>query len=167
LKTILLSLLLISTIQVNAHEYFFAFAEVEYNDISQRIEATLSISTHDLENAMRKQHADNADVFDDLSEIKKNSEEESHLETFILKHFKISSEEPCFLKMIGFEVQLNGLTYFYFESTPFRLEHRITFTFDLLMNENELQQNKITFLYQGKSYTRPFLIDEKIQIINL
>jgi len=166
LKIVLLTLLLLSSIQLSAHEYFFAFAEVEYNDISQKIEATLSISTHDLEKAMRKQHADNADVFDDLSVLKKNSEEERHLEAFLLKHFKISSENPCFLKMIGFEVQLNGLTYFYFESTSFQLEHKITFTFDLLMNENELQQNKITFLYQGRSYTRPFLLGETTQIIN-
>ncbi len=167
LKTIIIFLFLSYSASLSAHEYYFAFAEVEYNDISQRIEATLIVSTHDLENSLRIQHADNGDVFNDLSEIKKDSEEEEHLEKYLLKHFKITSDSPCHLKMIGFEVQMNGLSYFYFESSPFDLKNQITFTFDLLMNEYELQQNKITFLYREKTYTRPFLKDEKQQTINL
>ncbi len=166
MKILFLLLILFSTSGLFAHNYYFAFAEVEYNDVSQRIEATLSVSTHDLEKAMRIQHADNADVFNDISTVRKGSEEEAYIESYLLKHFKISADNPCFLKMIGFEVQMNGVTYFYFESTPFKIKQSITFEFDLLMNENELQQNKITFLYRGKSYTRPFLVDKKNQTIN-
>ena len=34
------------------HEYYFSFAELGYNDMSEKFEATLSVSTHDLESAI-------------------------------------------------------------------------------------------------------------------
>ncbi len=150
-----------------AHDYFFAFAEVEYNDVSQRIEATLIVSTHDLESALRREHPSFQSSFNDISTITKENKANKIIEQYLLEHFKISSNSNCSLTMIGFEVQLNGLTNFYFESSPFQLEKKIVFTFDLLMNQFELQQNKVTFLYQGKTYTRPFLKEETVQIINL
>jgi len=40
----------------SAHDYYFAFAEVEYNEISKRFEGTIIFTTHDLEKSIQKDH---------------------------------------------------------------------------------------------------------------
>lgn len=163
MRIIVLVFILFSSIQSYAHEYFFAFAEVEYNSETQKIEATLTVSTHDLEHALKNANL----TIGEIEDAKKGTPEFDIIEKYLLEHFKITSSKICHLKMIGYEVSLKGTTDFYFESEKTTIGDTITFSFDLLMQQYQKQQNKVTFYYQNKSYTRPFLYNQRVQIIKL
>lgn len=147
-----------------SHEYYFSFAEMEYNDISRKFEITISVSTHDLEMVYKK----NKDVKLDLQEYKSNSESTELIITYFRQHFELKTEKAtCRLNLIGFESSLNGVTNFYFESDEIDITPTLNLKNDILMDEFPNQQNKITLYYQSKSYTNDFLSHERIKTITL
>lgn len=158
-----LILFLLASTTVFAHDYYFAFAEVAYNEDSNKIETTLTISTHDLERALKKKISGSFDI----GEMTMDSKELEVIQEYILKHFKIESISKVKLRVVGFESNLKGMTSFYLESEPVELKESVTVHFDLLMETYKEQQNKITFYHKGNSYTKPFLYSKRIQIINL
>tara|TARA_R110002072_G_scaffold238038_1_gene395408 strand:+ start:9157 stop:9657 length:501 start_codon:yes stop_codon:yes gene_type:complete len=163
MKTFLFLFALLLTSHTFAHDYFFAFAEVQYIDSTGKMEVTLSVSTHDLESVLNKNK-----VIEGALEMASNNVVESiNLEKYLLEHFKISSKENCQLSLIGSKTLLTGVTNFYFESEPFKVTEQITFFFDLLMYSFPEQQNKITLYLFGKTYTKPFLQIKNTQTINL
>ena len=145
-----------------AHEYYFAFAEMSYNDISQKLEITITASTHEIEHSLKVE-------MEKSIELETCNKEENHLllEKYFKKHFKIKTNKITDIQLVGFEVLLNGVTNFYFESKKIELTKEFNITFDLLMKEFKEQQNKITFYYRGKTYTKPFLFDRRTQTIQL
>ena len=163
MKHLLLALILSTSALSYSHEYFFAFAEVEYNDISKKLEATVTASTHDVENAIRETNS----TLKNIESINQGSNDFKIVEDYLLEHFKVSSENESNLKLIGFEVLLNGVTNFFFESIEMNIEDTLHIEFDLLMQQHQEQQNKITFYYRNKTYTRPFLYDVRKQEIKL
>lgn len=163
MKYLLLALIISTSALSYSHEYFFAFAEVEYNDISKKLEATLTASTHDVESAIRETKS----TLKNIESINQGSSDFKILEDYLLEHFKVSSENESNLKLIGFEVLLSGVTNFFFESIEMNIEDTLHIEFDLLMQQHQEQQNKITFYYRNKTYTRPFLYDVRKQEIKL
>ena len=163
MKYLLLALIISTSALSYSHEYFFAFAEVEYNDISKKLEATLTASTHDVESAIRETKS----TLKNIESINQGSGDFKILEDYLLEHFKVSSENESNLKLIGFEVLLSGVTNFFFESIEMNIEDTLHIEFDLLMQQHQEQQNKVTFYYRNKTYTRPFLYDVRKQEIKL
>lgn len=163
MKTILVFLLLTLSFTSFSHDYFFAFAEVKYNDFSNKIESTVTISTHDLEVSLKEEKF----FVKPIEEIVLDSRASNLLELYLLKHFKISSKEDCELKLIGMETLLNGVTNFYFESSEIVLDDSITFVFDVLMSSHQEQQNKMTFYFREQTITKAFLYNKRTQTIKL
>ncbi|MGY8927706.1 MAG: DUF6702 family protein [Flavobacteriales bacterium] len=145
------------------HEYYFSFAELGYNDMSEKFEATLSVSTHDLESAINS----NSVLIKDITLVTDNSPEFLLIEQYLMKHFKVSTSNDVKFSLIGHETSMNGTSNFYFESKPAAISGHIDVQFDLLIDTYQEQQNKITFYYHGESYTRPFNYDIKEQYIKL
>ena len=136
------------------HDFFFAFAEVEYNDISQQIEGTISVSSHDLERIFAEKNWS----IDALETIEEKNENFTLISTWLLDQFKLSSNNASIdLSVIGCEIELNGMIHFYLESTPIELTHALTVKFDLLMSNFPEQQNKLTFYYRDQTITKSFL----------
>ena len=54
---------------------------------------------------------------------------------------------------------------FYLESEEILLNKEIKVLFDLLMDQNKTQQNKITFIHNNNSYTKEFFYSERLQSI--
>ncbi|MDB4324294.1 hypothetical protein N9963_02745 [Crocinitomicaceae bacterium] len=150
-------------VQTYAHDYYFAFAEVSYNDMTEKFEATLSVSTHDLESAINS----NSVLIKDITLVTDNSPEFLLIEQYLMKHFKVSTSNDVKFSLIGHETSMNGTSNFYFESKPAPISGHIDVHFDLLIDTYQEQQNKITFYYHGESYTRPFNYDIKEQYIKL
>ena len=147
-----------------AHKYYFGFAEVEYNDISKKFETTIIVTTHDLEIALEN---DGVNV-GKLNELGTDASKLITLEKYINKRFSIhSGTNNCEMKIVGHQTMLNGSVHFFLESTPIEINESIEVHFDLLMDEFQEQQNKITFYYQDKTFTVPFITNERNQIINL
>lgn len=154
------TLLLIISICISglafSHDYFFAYAEVEYNDVSQRVEGTITVTTHDLERALEI----NGILSEELDPKRLNSDEIKKVENFLFEHFNIKFSSSCILRIVGFESLLNGISNFYFESDPILFEGNAEFNFDLLMGEFPGQQNKISFIYRNTTKTLTFLPTE-------
>jgi hypothetical protein len=152
MKTLLLIIsLTFVPLQSSAHEFFFSFVEMEYNPISQRIEMTLMVTTHDFEKALdaRGSHVEN---------IKSLGEAEIEIiEAYINKHFVISNDSSkSDLSFMGNEISLDGTSSWYFESEPIAIADEIKIRYDVMMEAFPDQQNKLTLYYEGETYTAAF-----------
>ena len=122
------------------------------------------ISTHDLERTANEMSYN----LGNLNDVKRDSPEFKELEKLLSEHFSMKcGTDICEFNLIGHEVLLNGITNFYFESNKIDSAQDIEIKFDLLMDQYESQQNKITFYHRGQSYTRMFLNNERTQQIKL
>ena len=152
-------------LSANAHEFYFAFAEVEYNAASKKIEITLEVTAHDLEADMK-----NAGIVLDkhIENQMGNADFKKQLESHLSKGFEIATgDSSVSLTVIGFDVMPTGMLYVYMESTPVLLKMSVDFKFDLLMDTFPNQQNKITFIRNNQKQTAVFLPAKRTESINL
>ena len=164
MKSLLFILFISFSSAVSAHTYYFGFAEVEYNDITQKFESTLILTAHDMELSMNS----NAIEINELNDINSDSSLFFQVENYINDGFIIiSGTETCNMNVIGFEVLLNGTVNFYLESSKIEIDKEITIYFHLLMDEFPDQQNKVSFSYRNQTKTVPFISGQKKQTIKL
>lgn len=176
LLIILFMLFLVNSKDLKAHPYFFAFAEVEYNELSRSLEATIIGSAHDVESLLKE----NKIISTALDEALKNNKEYFAINTFLNKHFCIhsfdslslvtlDSELPPQLEFIldGFEVLMNGEVQFYLSTKIAHSTNLFYVKFDLLMDKFPEQQNKLTMRYRNSKNTFNFLTTTKSQFIRL
>ena len=142
-----------------AHKYYFGFAEVEYNQMQERIEGTLIFSLHDLEDVLLKKGIIQKKIEKlehDTITMKRISEE-------IFSSFTISHQKQNIqLNLMDFFLAKTGTIELYFTSEKIRLNNRIEIQFSTLMAEFPEQQNKITFIQQTGKQTAVFLSKETI-----
>lgn len=170
---VILSFLFFS-IQASAHEYFFAFAELEYDEANGKMEATITVTTHDLENYLIKKNI----LQKKLEDCQGDSIAMLNLENFLNQHFTLNlnpGEENSIMDGIelflfqldGIETQLTGTVQFFMSATIKRPVKKIDVLFDLLMDNSSEQQNKMTFIYREIKKTFVFLPTKKSEIIEL
>ena len=143
-----------------AHDYFFAFAEVDYNDLTEELHATVIVSTHDLERMLRSQGI----ISKDLASYSDSNEVIQTIQTEIQKGFGfLFSGEQKMLEFEGMELLLTGTTQFYFSLKSIKSLQLVSVKFDLLMNIFPEQQNKITLIYRNSKTSFVFLNTQKEQ----
>ncbi|GAB5418830.1 MAG: hypothetical protein Crog4KO_01890 [Crocinitomicaceae bacterium] len=124
---------------------------MEYNAVSQRMEVTLTVTTHDFEQAMEE----GGHAIENVQSI--DSEGKKAIEAYINRHFNVTSGyEMSHLNFIGNEVSLDGTSNWYFESEPMNFQEQVEIRYDVLMEAFPEQQNKVTLYYSGKTYTAAF-----------
>lgn len=159
--SILIMLLLVLS---SYHKYFFAFAEMEYKANEKRLETTLIFTMHDLEASLKKK----AVIFDEFERVKHDSLQLLKIENELLKDFSVSSKNEQFkFHLLDFELTKNGLINLFFEANNIELENEIALTFKNLMADYPNQQNKLTFISNGKKSTAVFLKHKPSQKITL
>lgn len=137
-----------------AHEYYFSFAEMEYNPQSKQFELSIQASTHDVELALKKLNL----PVKELELQTRDSIIKKGLESWLNNGFQVNSGNySTHFHLLGFEVFPNGLLYAYLESEPVELVSPLQVKYDLLMSEFPQQQNKITFTAYHKKQTAVFL----------
>jgi hypothetical protein len=159
-----------------AHTYYFAFAEVEYNEMNKSLEATIIASAHDVESVLRE----NDVISKSLDYAKKNKKEYYAINDFINKNFSVyAADSLSFLVldsslppqiefvMDGFEVLLNGDVQFYLSAKIQNPINQLYVKFDFLMEKFPEQQNKLTFRFRDKKFTNNYLTTTRIQLIKL
>ena len=150
---------------VRAHEFYFAFAEMEFNEMESRFELTITATTHDVERSLTEKGLlvaggkwNNQDTV--LLQV---------LEKDINRHFELTlqgAEEKLHFTLEGFETELTGITRFYLSSpSPVASLFSMHIFFDFLMDTFPDQQNKLTFIYRGHKQTVAFLPSKKTQTI--
>jgi hypothetical protein len=173
---ILFILFLVNSKEIKAHPYYFAFAEVEYNELNQSLEATIIASAHDVESVLKE----NKIISTSLDEAQKNKNEYIAINAFLNRHLCIHSADslslaaldsalPLQLEFIldGFEVLLNGDVQFYLSTKIAKPTKQFYVKFDLLMDNFPDQQNKLTIRFRDKKNTYNFLNATKTQFIKL
>ena len=163
--------ILISSASI-AHDYFFAFAEVEYNEMNGQVETTISMTSHDFERYLQRKKL----IKTNLKSCINDSFSMHNIEIELNKHFNLNPEfensildgnESFDLKLDGFEIQLTGIVQFYLSSTIPNPINLFKITFDLLMDEYPEQQNKLTFIFRNEKKTVVFIPTMRSQIIEL
>lgn len=163
MKFFILLISLFFTRQLQAHEYFFAFAEVNYNATEKVFEITLEGSAHDVEDVLNETGI----AIRELEDHYKDSTMLSKLEKFICAGLKIKTGRELKLHLQGYEVDTKGLVYFYLKSEPDENFRSVTFTFDWLMDALPQQQNKITLSIHSRKYTCVFLSAKRTETVEL
>jgi len=148
-----------------AHDYFFAFAEVEYNLTTGKFEGTITVTTHDFENSMNGIRSkelpalETLKISDSLFSVYRNE---------LKKKFKLNIQGATLpLEIVGHQVYMVGTTEFYFESDEVEFNSDFTCTFDLMMNSYQEQQNKLTFIYGSNKETYTFFYNKRSNTIKL
>lgn len=160
-NTLFIIFFLVSSLSY-AHDYYFAFAEVEYDELKEEIQATLIVSTHDLENMLKKKGV----IDKALSSYSNDPETLKLVQKEIEKGFSIQiGDKVIEMTLEGMETQLTGLTNFYFSAKNIQSISKLSIHFDLLMDQFQEQQNKLTFSYRNKKDSYIFLSNKKEQDI--
>ena len=147
-----------------AHNYYFSFAEVEYNDFCGCFESSITVTTHDFEQFLRKKNLLNKNLETSLTDNKLKQ----GIEELINEGLQISiGGKKVAFHLEGNEIGLNGLTTFYLSSKPIDLFDEIIFEYNLLMNEFPDEQNKLTFIFRGKKTTLNFIANQFTHSIKL
>lgn len=164
----LLIVLMLSVSGVSkAHDFFFAFAEMELNEVNSRFEITLTATTHDVERAL----IHNGLIREDVKWNSTDSVFSGLLEKEINRQFSISFDgidQKSHLILEGVENELTGTTRFYL-SCPLPIIGFTTFSilFDFLMDTFPEQQNKLTFIYREQKQTVTFLPSHKTNTLSI
>jgi hypothetical protein len=150
--------------QLHAHNYYFGFAEMQYNATNQTLEATLVLSAHDLEDVLKSKKI----IARELEFLEKDSLIIANLEIFVNSEFIVSTGSTrARFSLLGFEVLKNGLVQIYLLSDPLILGKSIDVSFSILMNEFPEQQNKLTFINNKQKRTAVFLPHKRTDSIIL
>lgn len=159
---------------VNAHDYFFAFAEMEYDELNGRIETTLTVSNHDFEHYLKQKNIIQHDLNFYKNDSLKIESIENELNTYLTlniypfsENSSLDGDESFHFNLDGFETQLSGTVLFYLSADVKRPLETIEVRFDLLMDDHPEQQNKLTFIHRGQKRTYVFLPAKRTQIIDL
>lgn len=143
--------------KAGAHDYYFAFAEVEFNALTNKIEATLIVTEHDFIEAL----SDSSHPFTDANSILQDSLGLIRVISYINEHFNFKQgEQQSTFNLEGFDSMLNGQLNIYLSSDFTVTNEPISIAFNLLMETYSGQQNKITAYYKGNTQTLTFIKGE-------
>lgn len=160
----LIMLIGLSSVSGARHAYYFGFAEMEYKEDQGRIEVSLSLSSHDVEDVWKKKGA----LTDSWAKTENNPENNARILSELKKGFQLNSGKiTANWTLDGYELHKNGLIYFYLHAAEMPRMKQVSIYFDLLMDAFPEQQNKVTFIHAGKKQTAVFLKDKKEQKLSL
>lgn len=133
-----------------SHDYFFAFAEMQYNNDNQQFEITVRATGHDVENYLT--HLGHS--IPPLEEAASDPIAKQTLLQLIQNEFQIKKDQKLLiLDLVGFEINSKDEAVFYLTTKKIEYPTQISITFNLLMSFFPEQQNKLTFFTsEGKTY---------------
>lgn len=148
-----------------AHNYFFGFAEMQYNKTSKKLETTIILSAHDLEDLLIKEKK----ISKSLEYLTKDEATIRLLQEEVIKDFVVKADGQAIrFESIGFEVKKNGLLQVYFQSQEIEEpKNDVEIRFSCLMDAFPKQQNKITYLHGKEKLTEVFLPAKLEAVIKL
>lgn len=136
------------------HEYFFGFAEMQYNEDTQKLEVSVSVTGHDFE-----QYLNEKDIgIPPLEECVGQTIHLKKIEKEIRNGFQVKeNDRELHFDLIGMEVNKKDQAIFYLTSRKMEQPNHLFVRFDLLMNYFIKQQNKLTVFKDGKKEFYSFL----------
>ena len=153
------------SLELRAHDTYFAFAEVKYNDLNGTLEATLTLSTHDLDRILQEKEI----IKGALSSIPMDSILVSSISVLVNSsfYFSLPDNQPILWEIEGIENTLTGTTNIYMSSAIEKVTDAFSVHFDIFMDRYPEQQNKMTFIYHENKTTRVFLNSQRTDTFKL
>lgn len=150
LRLILLSTILAFSFQLSAHEFYFSFAEMQYNEKTEQFEISLEVTGHDLEDYLNDQGVS----IPRLEECLGKPIYLSMIEKEIANGFQVIVKgKSLSLDLVGMKINDNDQVVFFLTSRKMEKPKSIEIQYDLLMDFFPLQQNKLTlFKPEGKQF---------------
>ena len=150
MKFWLVILLFFSITQVFSHEFYFSFAEMQYNKELKRYEVSIRATGHDVEDFLKSK----GEELPALEECIGNPIAENILEKYITQFYQVKVNDKAInFTLIGLEVNIKDEVIFYLKSNALEKPKALEITYDLLMDFFPDQQNKLTlFTENGKDY---------------
>lgn len=137
-----------------AHEYHFAFIELEYYPSDQQFQATLSTTAHDIAYIFSKKHRTDLS----LEHILNTDSLYIEFSQFISSGFTLyQNNQIIYFKLDGYELMKNGDIQCYLSSERIETWGKLSFAFPLLTSYFPTQQNKLDYLSNGSHNTLTFL----------
>ncbi len=147
-----------------SHEYYFAFAELKYNDFNQQFEGTILVSSHDFEHLLQSKKI----LTNELPTFSSDSILLNTIQAVVGTGFTIEgNKQQLTLSLIGFEKLQNGLSYIHFTTNKIENPTLLNISFNLLMPVFQNQQNKVTIYFKNKTFTEVFLNTQPTKEIQL
>jgi len=148
--------LLVSSSYARAHEFYFSYAEIEWNDFEERFEGTLIFTQHDIEKALSI----------DLSSEHLSASDSTKLLDYVNQHLRINAHSWSYF---GHESKLTGEFYLYLQSDKGELNTKTSINthYDLLMDVFSDQQNKLMIVFRGKKYHAVYMAHDRSESIEL
>ena len=164
MKSLLLIFSLLAPALLYAHDTFFSFAEMQYDQSCQCLEISLSISSHDLEEKAELL----IENYASLEESLKIESDRERILKFVKDGFVIyQNKQQLELQLMGYELLEDGTCSMYLISESVKQEN-ITMKYDLFMQEFSEQQNKLQYLKSpDKTEIFTFFIFRRETEINL
>jgi hypothetical protein len=158
------------SLNATAHEFYFAYAELSLNELTNRFEGTLIFTMHDIEKALDPK----GNLIGKLESSDEASPIRTQLERYINQHINISYgcaldsnaiDAFCQTEFIleGIVPQLNGTIECFISAPAHAIYTPLNIQFDALLEVFPLQQNKLTFYYRENKYTLNFIPGNLIQ----
>ena len=163
-RNILTFLILLTSLTSFGHAFHVALAKASYNAGEKTMEVTLEIESHDLEHWLE----DKGMKIGHIEMIEKNTPTWHKLTGEILVHFAAQTDsQKLQFSVLGIEVARDGRAFVYLVAenvVPFK---RIDWTFSLLMDHDDTQQNKLELIVNKKKYYAVFLNEKRTATIKL
>ena len=165
MKKLLLSLfVLFLSLNVFGHDYYFSFAEIEYDADHSCLLMSIKVSTHDLEYYYQKKTGESKSI-EKAFEIDSCTRK---IMKFIQEGLTINQiSVPIALNLEGRTTSKDGFTYFYFKSDKIDPKIALTVKYDLFMDIFTEQQNKINFIVNHQTKSYEFLLFHREHQINI
>jgi hypothetical protein len=147
-----------------SHNYYFGFAEMQYNEINHTLETTIVLSAHDLEDVLIKSKS----IDKSLEYLTEDTLAQIAVEKFILNSFQVEFDnQKADFHLLGFDISPNGMIQIYLLAENVTLKNQLNITFSSMMDVFEAQQNKLTFIHKNSKQTSVFLQNQKSSVIQL
>jgi hypothetical protein len=165
MRVLLCLIFAISSHFLEAHEYYFAFAEMEWKSSTSELETTLITTTHDFENHLIEKGLITKKINECSSDTIALKAIEKELNNYLKLQY--NSKDFAHFELIGLATNLIGTTQFYLHSALPNKPDFFELTFDLLMDRHPDQQNKLTLIHEDSNNTFLFLPNSRTQKIML
>lgn len=138
----------------SAHNYYFGFAEMQYNELNRTLETTVVLSAHDLEDVLLRKGT----ISKSLEYLTSDEAALAAVAAEVLKDFHVKAGgKAVAFRALGFEITRNGMIQLYLLAENVAPAKTYDITFACLMEVFPEQQNKITFICQSQKYSAVFL----------
>ncbi|MEO9531653.1 MAG: DUF6702 family protein [Crocinitomicaceae bacterium] len=135
-----------------AHQYFISIAEMEYNSEKNRIDVSLKMTAHDLEDVIGRKFDEKIDIM----AISDSSKVFVYFQDYLKHNFRVISEEEVLrMSYLGKEIKNTEDLFVYFSFLQPKNPAAIKIISNLLYSISDLQQNIVHYKYlnQTKSVT--------------